>query len=376
LRTVGPSSPVLVPAAFSGLTIRTHNKDGSPVPPPVASFAVTRTMGAQGPGGDGPGTEVFFWRNIEESADTYNWSKADAFVAALPADTKIVVTIYGTPQFYAKYPTDPGQWPSWPGVGSPPSAAQMPKLGAFVREYLARPWADRIIAFEVWNEPLFNWDTPPTEFGDAGRVTPDWATAKGVARFYSGSASDMANMIYEVYQNRAGREVLVGAIEDPNQGTNNVLKRILDAPVTLGGSGTAKDYATAVSIHYYDFANDMRKLADGIAKVRTVTSLPIWHTEGGGWDNANPDNILAMGLIAASNGLRSAIPYIHTGPADGEQIQHFGVPANDAGLVTRLNQLHSLNGQTICNAGVVDQSGVLKWWVKTSTGIELLGAVH
>ena len=207
-------------------------------------------------------------------------------------------------------------------------------------------------------------------------MTPDWATTNGVARFYSGSASEMANMIYEVYQNRAGREVLVGAIEDPINGVNNVLKRILDAPVTVGGSGTAKDYATAVSTHYYDFGNDMRLLADGIANIRTVTSLPIWHTEGGGWDNADPDNILAMGLIAASNGLQSEIPYVHTGPTDYEQIQHFGVPANDPDLVTRLSQLHSLNGQTICNAGVVDQSGVETWWVKTGNGIELFGAVN
>ena len=346
------------------------------MPAPQASFSLTRTLGTHGPGGDGPGTELFFWRNVETSPGVYNFSKADAFVAALPAATKIIVTIYGTPQFYARYPNEPGMWPSWPGSLSPPSAGHMPKVGALVREYLKRSWANRIVAFEIWNEPLFRWDTPPTEYGDAGRMTPEWATANGTARFYSGSASELANIAYEVYQNRAGREVLLGAIEDPLNGANNVLQRILNAPVTVGGSGPAKNFATGVSTHYYDFANDMRKFADGIAKVRTVTSLPVWHTEGGGWDNAVPDNILAMGLIAASNGLKSEIPYVHTGPSDHEQIQHFGVPANDPGLVTRLNQLHSLNGQTICNAGVVSQSGVTKWWVKTSSGIELFGAVN
>ena len=375
-RTVSASSPVLVPSTFSGLTIRTHTRSGAAVPVPQASFSLTRTLGTHGPGGDGPGTELFFWRNVETSPGVYNFSKADAFVAALPAATKIIVTIYGTPQFYARYPNEPGMWPSWPGSLSPPSAGHMPKVGALVREYLKRSWANRIVAFEIWNEPLFRWDTPPTEYGDAGRMTPEWATANGTARFYSGSASELANIAYEVYQNRAGREVLLGAIEDPLNGANNVLQRILNAPVTVGGSGPAKNFATGVSTHYYDFANDMRKFADGIAKVRTVTSLPVWHTEGGGWDNAVPDNILAMGLIAASNGLKSEIPYVHTGPSDHEQIQHFGVPANDPGLVTRLNQLHSLNGQTICNAGVVSQSGVTKWWVKTSSGIELFAAVN
>jgi hypothetical protein len=379
---VGPSSPVAVPARFVGTHRSLHNPSWvspayAPIPDPTYRFDYVRTLKADVDGE----AERGFWSNIETSPGVYNWSYMDRWMQA-NAGKSVIWMVYGTPAMYQKYPGEPTRWPSWPGIASPPTDAGHSALLDYVRAAKAR-YGSQIAAFEVWNEPTLPWDQSETSYNE--RWTPAWGRANAPgnpAPFFSGTASDLANIAYTLSSAGLGVPILGAGFVDQWEQYSYSVTRFLNAPVTLPqGSGTGKNHIQALSIHFYDYSFDPSRLVAVVDGYRSklaaagLGDLPIWGTEtgaeGGGVFSVNdpraPASIQRWVLIAAAKRLSSMVLYGHVSGDDA--VRFLGDPIRNASVIAALDKVYTISGSTICNAAVLQDGRV---WVTTSAGKQFL----
>jgi len=375
---VSPASPVAVPSRFLGIHRGLNNPHWvSPayaaIPAPTYRFDYVRTLKADVDGE----AERGFWSNIETSPGVYNWSWMDKWMSA-NAGKGVIWMVYGTPTMYQKHPGEPSRWPSWPGIASPPTDAGHAALRNYVRAAKAR-YGSQIVAFEVWNEPTLPWGQSATSYNE--RWTPAWGNANAPsnpAPFFSGTASDLANIAYTLNAAALGVPVLGAGFVDQWDTYDHSVTRFLNAPVTLaGGSGTGKSHIQALSVHFYDYTFDPSKLVSVVDGYRAKLSaaglpnLPIWGTETGGEQNGRftandpraPVNIQRWVLLAAAKRMQSMVLYGHVSGTDA--LQYLGDPIRNTSVIAALDKVYAIGGSTICNAAVLTDGRV---WVTTAAG--------
>ncbi len=378
---VTPASPVNVPKEFMGMHRSIHLPDwrpngGSAIAAPTFPYGVVRNLRMEVDGKDERG----FWRNIEVAPGVYDWSSVDQWAQA-NAGHPIIWMIYGTPSFYQKYPGEPSRWPSWSGVGSPPTDDGHEALKRFAQAVKAR-YGSQITAFEVWNEPTLPWTGGATSYND--RWSPEWGRANGqyYPPFFSGSASDLANIAYTLNNAQLGVPIIGAAFVDLWTDGATTVNRFLNAPVTLpGGWGTGKNHIQGLSTHFYDYNFNPETLIDHVDGYRKklreagVPNMPIWGTETGAEDGGvfsqydwrAPINVQRWVLIGASKGMQSLSLYGHFGESDA--VKYLGGTTDNPSVIASLTKAYQIGGQTICNAAVLTDGRV---WVNTAQGQDFL----
>lgn len=371
-----PNNPIVVPPNFIGIHLGIKSPSwiagGATIPAPQYPFFHVRSLNSQAGGAPGREAEITFWSNIEITAGNYVWTAADAWINSFTQPVDWV--FYGTPSFYSEHPTEKSMWPSWPGIGSAPTRANMSKIGDFIDAVLTR-YAGRIRTVMLWNEPLFRWDTAVTEYGDAGRVTPAWAISAGIhggggEAFFHSSATQLANMGAVLKDAIDGRATLYGCGYQSAEA--NVTTRSVNAPVDLSGySGTLGSHLDGLDGHYYDFTNNMAGIIGEISRYRSqtapiMTGKPFRLSEGGIWNSGRPQSdigkYLLGPLLARADG---ATMYVHNLQEDAGQ--HMGQePLNSPTFVARIESIARIEGKTIVSGGRM-QNGNL--WVATNDGI-------
>ncbi|MGH1360392.1 MAG: hypothetical protein ACRBC3_16665 [Burkholderiaceae bacterium] len=380
-RMVSASDPVAVPSNYMGLHRSLHTPAWMPdaygeIPAPTYPYGIVRNLRVEVDGQEERG----FWANIEVAPGVYDWSYMDKWAQA-NAGHPIMWMIYGTPSFYQKYPGEPARWPSWPGIGSPPTDAGHAALKRFAQAVKSR-YGSQIAAFEVWNEPTLPWTGGVTSFND--RWSPSWGQANGQyhAPFFSGSASDLANIAYTLNTANLGVPVLGAAFADLWSTGATTVERFLNAPITLpGGYGVGKDHIQGLSTHFYDYNFNPEGLiqqTDGYrAKLVNagVGHLPIWGSETGAEDGGvfqqydwrAPINIKRWILIGAAKKLQSMVLYGHF--SGTETWRFLGGPIRNQDVIATLADGFEIGGKTICDAAVLQDGRV---WVTTAEGKDFL----
>ncbi len=378
---VTPSAPVSVPKEFMGMHRSIHLPNwrpngGAAIAAPTFPYGVVRNLRMEVDGQDERG----FWRNIEVAPGVYDWSSVDQWAQA-NAGHPIIWMIYGTPSFYQKYPGEPSRWPSWTGIASPPTNEGHDALKRFAQAVKAR-YGTQIAAFEVWNEPTLPWTGGATSYDD--RWSPEWGRANGqyYPPFFSGSASDLANIAYTLNSANLGVPVIGAAFVDLWSDGSTTVERFLNAPVTLpGGWGTGKSHIQGLSTHFYDYnftPDGLINHVDGYRKKLReagIPDMPIWGTETGAEDGGvfsqfdwrAPIHVQRWVLIGASKGLQSLALYGHFGESDA--IKYLGGTIDNPSVIASLTKAYQIGGQTICNAAVLTDGRV---WVNTAQGQDFL----
>lgn len=365
-----PSSPIVVPSDFVGLHANVDVPPwggGGVVAPPAFPYESVRLLGATGTRSNGEVVEEpGFWNTIETSPGVYDWSAVDDWMGDIAQGRPVRWVIASPPEFYQKYPNEPSRWESYPGSGSPPLDANLPQLTAFVAAVRQR--YSNVVEFQVLNEPLFNWDTPPTDYTASGRASPAWLASAGQdPAFFTGSATDGANMIAATKQGAGSVPVSFAGFESPRA---NTVTRLTNAPVTIGpyAGQTAGQVADRLDVHSYDFDGLMMNMIDEIDQFRSLsapsmTGKPLRVSEGGRWLYSEPAaDVELWFLIAAVQGATGADLYAHGWKDDADH--HMG-GFNTPELIAMMNRVSALNGATICQ-GAQLTNGTL--WVVLSTG--------
>lgn len=92
------------------------------------------------------------WREIHLGVDNYDWSRLDSVVNKISQlGAKATYVISATPQWLAKYPTQPYYAP-WLGPGSNSMPYNIDEFNKFCWA-LATRYVGRILYYEIWNEP-------------------------------------------------------------------------------------------------------------------------------------------------------------------------------------------------------------------------------
>lgn len=92
------------------------------------------------------------WRDIHLAVDTYDWSRLDQVVDRMFNNGwKITYVVGATPQWLAKYPTQPYYAP-WLGPGSNSMPWSVDEFNKFIWN-LATRYKGKISSYEIWNEP-------------------------------------------------------------------------------------------------------------------------------------------------------------------------------------------------------------------------------
>ncbi|MEZ5659077.1 MAG: hypothetical protein R3E83_11270 [Burkholderiaceae bacterium] len=363
---VTPDSPVKVPEHFLGMHVSLHipawKRGGrGRIPPPTYPYGYVRTMKVEVDGLEERG----FWSNIEFAPGKYDWRYMDAWMEAT-AGHPVIWLIFGMPGFYQLYPDEPTRWPSWHGIASPPNEAGHAALIRYMRAVKAR-YGERIAAFEAWGEPTFPWTAGATAYDD--RWTPAWGKEHlpdAPQPFFSGSASDLANIVYTMKQADLGVPILASGFADQWKPDQHSVTRFLNAPVTLpGGSGRGGDHIDALSVHFYDYKRKPSELIDVIEGYRAKLaasdwpSLPMWLSEVGAGERgsfranepAAATALMRWAMLGAALGMQSTLFYGHVSPPDN--VTSLGDPIRGENTIAALREAARLNGATICRAALL-----------------------
>ena len=370
---IKPGDRVVVPKHYLGMHVSLndpgwHNTGSAPIPKPKFPIGVLRNMTF---GVDGA-EENGFWSSIEVAKGKYDMTRVRTWLAAHPG-VPVFWTIYGTPAFYQKYPGERSRWKSWPGIASPPSAEGMAALPRFMAAVKAE-MGDRLIGWEVSNEPTLPWD-------GAARWTPQWGAANGQqdAPFFSGTAEDLAEIAMAMDRARDGVPVYGAGFVDLWRANDQTVERFLNARTSAGTRG--KDHIQAFSMHFYDYAKNPYVLKDVIdgyrAKLRAagVGDLPMLDSEtgaeeGGMFAAAYDDPIALQNVgrwlaIGAAKRLEAMILYGHlTLDVTRTQLGN----TRSAGMAALLTKAHGIGGRTLTGGAILTDGRV---WLASTTG-ELL----
>lgn len=355
---VTPATAVVVPPEFTGTHYEATDFLGNPLVAPQYDYGYIRTLKAA----INANEEVGFWSNIETSPGVYDFSQMDQWMA-LSGNRPVIWTIYGTPSFYQKYPNEPSLW-NWVGIQSPPADVHLDKLEMFVAAVKAQ-YPNRDIKFELWNEPTLPWNGTSTDYND--RWTPQWGAANAPWEprpFYSGTASDFANMLWAL----SAHDVMPAGFVAAWESDQHTITRISNAPVTAtGGSGKGSDYFEDISVHYYSYNHDPKEVLAQIAGYRSKVPVgtKIYVTEIGGFGsgafNANDPRAVTEGarwfLLMAALGMQSAIVYAQI--SNPEATAALSDAPNNPAVQQMLTLMYSLRGQTITNAWCLTDGSVV-----------------
>lgn len=128
------------------------------------------------------------WREIHLNVDVYDWSKLDAVVNQIRSiGAKMTYVIGATPQWLAKYPTQP-YYASWLGPGSNSMPYDVDEFNKFCWN-LATRYKGTILYYEVWNEPQLSDFLYP--YTDAELNTLSTMTSRAYSTIKSIDASAM-----------------------------------------------------------------------------------------------------------------------------------------------------------------------------------------
>lgn len=381
------TAPVKVPTNFVGIHATTMAESGGNLPAPNFTYDFIRShdgvTSAVKPA-DAPWVDAgMMWRALERSPGVYDFDLARKWANAYPGKP-IMWTLFGTPDFYAKYQDSHAQafrdrgyngpllYPGSGHFSSPPSDPQ--RIVDFARALANDPvLGPRIFAFELWNEAMLPWEA------NYSRWNADWGVraknnnwVQQPQPWYSGTADEMATMARMLKQANLGKPLMACGFVDAHGGVAGqyAFDRMLNG--TAAGGGQMKDFLDAVSVHWYDytgenlngFVRDMvnyRSRLDALGK----PNLPMWNTETGDFvGTMSPTQVQRLILVAAATQLQSLVLYRY---ADNDSGHHMGDPvtnqATQQGITAARN---AVSGKTICEAAVLQGGQV---WVHTSDGL-------
>lgn len=388
LRTT--DQPIDVPSTFPGYHRSLQKPKNSPtdptvlVPDPPFDLHALRTMKAEADGE----YEVCFWRSCYVSPGVYDFTRARLWADRHPG-VPIVWTLYGTPLSLQKYVSDygpnagnpePSKWNSWPGIASPPADGSISELVAFRDAVIAEfgVWGvgnGRIMAFEFWNESRVPWTGGSTSYTD--RMSEQWHVDNFPGRqpFWSGTATDYANCVWALAQNKQGVPLWCGGFQDVNAVDTDIL-RFFNAPVTVGGSGNIKTLVDGFSFHGYHYAHDP---AQYLARMDTyiskrdaiVPGMPMYNTEIGGNEGGNfvdgdpriGEQVMSWALMTL--GRRVQGMYLYGIISQPDATTYLANPSNSqtSQFLGYVNQLRGVRLIQIARL----QNG--KMWAETNTGL-------
>lgn len=405
---VEPVNAVRVPDNYVGLHVNKAIPNwyggGGTLPDPLFPFKALRSLAATGrPTGSSDAVEECgFWSLIEDNSGNYDWRAFDDWQNNVVKGKPYVHVIMAPPARYAKYPNEPSRWPSHANTASAVTDEGLPALTAFVQAIRNR--YPNVMAFEIWNEPAFRWDTPIDDYTENARLTPEWIidhypNKDGCANcpdpddpacvcddpdpvnycekcrksaFFNGSPTDLANIGAAIKSGAGSIPVWACGWENSEA---ILVTRSLKAKVTIGPYAGRElgEVADAISGHFYNFGSDI--VADMVASLGqyrsnagVYSSKPFHLTEGGRDEAKGPsqaDVLMEIWyLIPAILGFKSAFGYGHMWGAPPTAI--FGAP-NAPEVIQRMNRVNKLNGATICNAAILQDGSI---WAVQSDGVE------
>jgi hypothetical protein len=248
-----------------------------------------RTLARQAAAGIGLVRQPFYWGLVETSPGRFDFSKLDAYVAAVGRHRmRILPVLFGTPDFRTSAPSRDRR-----GRGTyPPAdpAAFARYAGALVRRYgpggsfWKRHEGLPITSWQIWNEP---------------NLPVFWASGPDPAA-YARLLSAAAGAIHEA-DPRA--RVVAAGLSQSRRGMafERFVRRMYEA-----GAGRSLD---VVAIHPY--APDAGGMLDGVRRARRLLrelgrSDPIWITEFG-WASGGPPSRFTADEAGQAASVRRAI---------------------------------------------------------------------
>jgi hypothetical protein len=199
------------------------------------------------------------WPNLEPARDKWSFEKLDRYLAmARLTKVEVLLPLGLSPVWAAARPTERSSY----GPGNASEPALLTDWTKYV-DTVARRYAGRIAAYEIWNEP-------------------------NAASFFSGSTAEMVKLTCAAYRTIKAADpaaiVLSPAATYQEKGV-----QWLDEFLSLGGDACVD----AVAFHFYTLAHEPPEaLIPLVGKVKAVMArrgvggLPLWNTEAG-WYIAN-----------------------------------------------------------------------------------------
>lgn len=382
------STPVKVPNTMVGIHASTYNENtGVDYPQPDFAYdfmrshdGTTKPNSGADSGWAGAG---MMWRAIERSPGQYTMDLARKWANAYP-DKKILWTLFGCPDFYAKYNdanaaamsaqgfgADDMLYPGSGSFNSPPSDPQ--KIVDFARALINDPvLGPRIFAFELWNEAMLPVESNYSRWNAAwGRRAKDQGWFNMPQPWYCGTADEMATMAKMLREANLGRPLMACGFVDCHNGVAGQYSfdRMLNGAAS--GGGQMKDYLDAVSVHWYDYdGENLNKFVAEMTNYRSrldnlgKANLPLWNTETGDFAGTmSPTQVGRLITVAAATRLQSMTLYKYS---EGSSGQHMGNPVTNAQTRAAITAAHdAVSGKTICEAAILQGGQV---WVHTSDG--------
>ncbi|NJA88744.1 hypothetical protein HCX48_05835 [Rhodocyclus tenuis] len=255
-----------IPDAYFGMHI--HNADAGTRWPNI-SFGAWRLWDAN-----------VTWRDLQPERERWNFTRLDLDVAmATLTHTELLLPLALTPQWASSRPTEQSAY----GPGHAAEPLQIEDWQRYV-DTVARRYAGRIAAFEIWNEP-----------SDAG--------------FFSGDIDTLIRLncsAYEIIKSVSPTAIVV------SPSASYQLKGIdwLSSYIARGGKGCFD----VIGFHYYTLAHEAPEAIIPLVQATRsmlashgLGSMPIWNTESG-WYILNAQKPLTVPWHALDQ--RTASAYV------------------------------------------------------------------
>jgi hypothetical protein len=226
------------------------------------------------------------WSNVQTYPGTWNFDRADRYLAQASRDGLAVLwTLGNTPRWASMRPNEPCAY----GKGCAAEPADIENWRRYVRTVATR-YRGRVACYEPWNEVSF-----PT---DPQFVSPGTGGAPG--QFFSGSVQEMvrlAGVAYEEIKQADPQACVLSPSFHPSGDWAQKFDRYLAA-----GGGA---YMDVVSQHFY-FRDEPEQAVPTIRAMRAVMARhgvadrPLWNTEvgvafgadAGQWAGLRPEDVV------------------------------------------------------------------------------------
>jgi hypothetical protein len=333
----------------------------NPSAAPTFSYKVQRNVNFHG----------CFWREIETSAGTYDWTWMDKLVNSLPSGGKVLFCLgIGVPAFYATDPSQPSGYPAWNGSNSQLTSGGVTGAVNLCLAMLAR-YGGKILGIEIWNEPA-------TDFSiHAGHTDVDYYASSGTNLQRKQAMQELQKTLYNAIKPTYPACEIIGPGFVMYQGPggsdeSNMKAYYLDA---IPSGGTVAQYTDAVAGHlypydlnpqvYYDRLKVYRNVRDAIGSSKkihcTETGMEGTSMPGGDTDMAN--SIKRRALIAALLGYETICWYSYEDPANLNALGNTTVSAALSWVAA------NVAGNTFTDGAILVDGRV---WAHTFAGADLV----
>jgi hypothetical protein len=251
----GASTSITTPTSAIPTTFSAMSENGVAAwsPWPAVSFGTFRMWDT--------GTR---WNQIETSAGSYNWTKADKVVNLARSNGKdLIYTFGGTPTWASSEPSQGCPY----GNGSCAAPKSMSDLSAFAKAVATR-YKGRIRYYELWNEPndthyytgsMSNMVTMAATIHDAIKSVdpsavilspcPTWSSAGApyiwMTNFLkAGGGSHFDIAAYHAYPGTSGPEFVISSVQNMRNALTNSGYGSKQIFITEGGWGQNKYFST------------------------------------------------------------------------------------------------------------------------------------